>query len=244
MVILITRRVRNSTTPNPFNLFILHANRLATDRIVLGHDRGISNVTSYKSATPLVPGHSALSRFFRPPFEPVTSSDTSFPGPGSQSVFETPPCLIARDQRNTARAANLTMSNVRKTMTADPQQIAAMEASASLNSAHGGDRGVPLAFFASSTDDADAAAYLSWEARKRRQAYYYAMCALCVVPFFALLVYRGTFDSALSWYTRGETGSLTRRQRRNTLVIGIVFSGVWLVALTVFVTVMVNRKGG
>jgi hypothetical protein len=138
------------------------------------------------------------------------------------------------------------MSNVRKTMTADLQHIAAMEASTSPSATGGGDRGVPLAFFASSIDDADAdaAAYLSWEARKRRQAYYYAMCVLCVVPFFALLVYRGTFDSALSWYTRGETGSLTRRQRRNTLVVGIVFSGVWLVALTVFVTVMVNRKGG
>ncbi|KAH6651022.1 hypothetical protein F5144DRAFT_71521 [Chaetomium tenue] len=217
------------------------------DHIVLGHDRGISNVTSYKSGTPLAPGHSALSRFFRPPFEPVTSSDASFLGPGNQSVFETPPCLIARDERNTARAVNLTMSNVRKTMTADLHTIAAMEASARGSSA--GDRGGPLAFFPSTATaiddaDADAAAYLSWEARKRRQAYYYAMCVLCVVPFFALLVYRGTFDSALSWYTRGETGSLTRRQRRNTLVVGVVFSGVWLVALAVFVTVMVNRRGG
>ena len=228
---------------NSSNPSILHANQTATDHIVLGHNRGISNVTSYKSATPLVPGHSALSRFFRPPFEPVTGSDTSFTGPGNQSVFETPPCLIARDQRNTARAANLTMSNVRKTMTADLQHIAAMEANTSPSGASG-DRSVPLAFFPSSIDDADAAAYLSWEARKRRQAYYCAMCVLCVVPFFALLVYRGTFDSALSWYTRGETGSLTRRQRRNTLVVGIVFSGVWLVALAVFVTVMVNRKGG
>ncbi|KAH6853495.1 hypothetical protein B0I37DRAFT_420407 [Chaetomium sp. MPI-CAGE-AT-0009] len=216
------------------------------DRIVLGHDRGISNVTSYKSGTPLVPGNSALSRFFRPPFEPVADGHTSFPGPGSQSIFETPPCLIARDQRNTARAANLTMSTVRKTMPADLHHIATMEAGTSPGTDRGGGVGVPLAFFPSSIDDVDvdAAAYLSWEARKRLQAYYYAMCLLCVVPFFALLVYRGTFDSALSWYTRGETGSLTRRQRRNTLVIGIVFSGVWLVALTVFVTVMVNRKAG
>ncbi|KAK3300115.1 uncharacterized protein B0H64DRAFT_7404 [Chaetomium fimeti] len=214
------------------------------DRVVFGHDRGISNVTSYKSGTPLVPGNSALSRFFRPPFEPVADGDASFPGPGNQSVFETPPCLIARDQRNTVRAANLTMSNVRKTMIADLHHISAMEAGTGTGTSTT-DRGAPLAFFSSGiNDDADAAAYLSWEARKRRQAYYYAMCLLCVVPFFALLVYRGTFNSALSWYTRGETGSLTRRQRRNTMVIGIVFSGVWLVALAVFVTVMVNRKGG
>jgi hypothetical protein len=86
--------------------------------------------------------------------------------------------------------------------------------------------------------------YLSWEARRRRQAYAYAMCALCVLPFFAPLVYKGTFDAALSWYTRGETGSLTRRQRRNVLVTGIVFSGVWLVVLTVIVMVVVNRRVG
>jgi hypothetical protein len=103
------------------------------------------------------------------------------------------------------------------------RQIAAMEAGTS-----------PLAAL---TGDG----YLSWEARKRRQGYYYLMCILCVFPFMAPLVYRGTFDSALSWYTRGETGSMTARQRRNVLIIGISISSFWLCGLAVFATAMVGR---
>lgn len=175
-------------------------------------------MTSYKSGTPLVVTgrRSTLSRSFRNPYQPVgTSLRSSHPYPRATTpVFGSPPCLVARDKRDGARAAHLT---------ADLRQLAAMEA------------GTP---FGALTDEA----YLSWEARKRRQGYYYLMCILCIFPFIAPLVYRGTFDSALSWYTRGETASLTRRQRRNVLVLGIVISGVWVCALAVFVTVVVNRK--
>ena len=185
-------------------------------------------------------GRSALSRSFRHPFDPVgdgtslrNSRHHPFPVPGTQSVFDTPPCLIARDQRNGARAATMMMTGL------DLHQIATMETGTAASARTTGRGGTPF-FGAFPSEDG----YLSWEARRRRQAYAYAMCALCILPFFAPLVYRGTFDAALSWYTRGETGSLTRRQRRNVLVTGIVFSGVWLVVLAVFVTVVVNRKAG
>lgn len=175
-------------------------------------------MTSYKSGIPLVTGRSTLSRSFRNPYEPaggtsVRSSHHPYPRT-TTPAFDSPPCLVARDKRDDARAAH---------MTADLRQLAAMES------------GSP---FGTLTDEA----YLSWEARKRRQGYYYLMCILCLFPFIAPLVYRGTFDAALSWYTRGETASLTRRQRRNVLVLGVVISGVWVCALVVFVTVVVSRK--
>lgn len=67
------------------------------------------------------------------------------------------------------------------------------------------------------------------------------MCILCILPFMAPLVYKGTFNSVLSWYTKGETGHLTRRQRRNVRILGIIVSAIWLVALAVFVTLAVKR---
>ncbi len=200
-------------------LFPVYCADQTAERIVLGHDRGISNVTSYKSGTPLVMGrHSALSRNFQNPFEPVgTSIHSKRPFPCMPTtVFGSPPCLVARDKREGTRTA-AAMAN-------DLRQIAAMESGTSAFGILNGD------------------GYLSWEARKRRQGYYYLMCILCIFPFIAPLVYRGTFDSALSWYTRGEAASLTQRQRRNVLIIGITISGVWLCALAVFATAMVNRN--
>jgi hypothetical protein len=58
-----------------------------------------------------------------------------------------------------------------------------------------------------------------------------------MLPFMALLVCNGKLDSALSWDIRGETESLTRRQRRNLRVIGTAISVVWLVVIAVFVTI-------
>ncbi|GAB1310179.1 hypothetical protein MFIFM68171_00389 [Madurella fahalii] len=88
------------------------------------------------------------------------------------------------------------------------------------------------------TDDA----YLSWDARRRRKAFYYVMCILCILPFLAPLVYRGTFDSILTWYTHGETGQLSRRQRRGVLILGSAASAVWLCAIAVVVTLAVNDR--
>lgn len=182
-------------------------------------------MTSCKSGTPLISGRSANLRSFRNPFEPVGSRlSSSHPSRGHKTVFETPPFLVSRDQRDKIRAAN---------MNADLHQIAALESG---RLGVNGGRSSPFGLLLT-----EGSGYLSWEARSRRQAYYYAMCALCVFPFMAPLAYRGVFDSALSWYTRGEVASLTRQQRRNVLVLGIVLSGVWLVLLTVFVTVLVNR---
>ncbi|KAL2180177.1 uncharacterized protein P884DRAFT_192855 [Thermothelomyces heterothallicus CBS 202.75] len=213
------------------------------DRIALGCNR----VSSYRSGSPLSCRRSALSRTFDPMAD-STSQQSIFPG-GQQSVFRTRPRLIARDQRNTSRSAT-----VMRTMTADLHRIAtATETSRghtgtniSLRSGHYPlpCRGTVVDDYFFPTDSVNEEAYLSWEARRRRRVCYYAMCVLSAFPFFAPLVYRGTFDSALSWYTRGETGSLTRRQRRNVLVVGVVFAGLWLVVLAVFVTIVVNRRVG
>jgi len=180
----------------------------------INHDRGISNVTSYKSGTPLVVGRSALSRTFSP-FEPVGSSlRSSHRAPGDRSTFGSPPCLISRDKRFGPR------------MTADLHEIVTLE------EANG----------SSPFGDQSDESYLSWEARRRRQLYYCVTCVLCVFPFFAPLAYHGKFDSALSWYTRGEVASLTPRQRRVVGHLAAAFTCAWMVGVAVLATVMIYRK--
>jgi hypothetical protein len=124
------------------------------------------------------------------------------------------PHLFGRDKKNPDQGTN---------STADLRQIANLETAA---------------HFGVLTEDA----YLSWDARKRRKAYYYAMCILCVFPFMAPLVYKGTFDSVLSWCTRGEVAQLNRQQRRNVLILGSIVSAVWLCALGILITLVVNGK--
>ncbi len=177
-------------------------------------------MTSYKSATPLVAGRRALSRSFRSPYErigtPTYRERTNYQDGTPRYIFNSPPRLVPRDKRDAYRAA--------AARGADLHQIAAME--------QGNPFGLP-------TDDA----YISWEARKRRQGYYYLLCILMVFfPFISPLAYRGTFDPALSWYTRGETTSLTPRQKRNVLVFGVAISGLWVCVLAVLITIIINRK--
>jgi hypothetical protein len=186
------------------------------EKLIMGHDRGPSNVTSYKSATPLIAARSALSRPLRNPFEPAgTSLRNSGAYPGTHIIFNSPPRLVPRDKRNAARALAGTMSP-------DLRQLAALEAGAS---------------FGALADDV----YLSWEARKRRQMFYYGLCILAAVPFISPLIWRGKFDSALSWFTRGETGSLTAKQKKTVDIIGIAFWGVWLVAIAVIFTIAIQQ---
>ncbi|KAL2018404.1 hypothetical protein VTK56DRAFT_882 [Thermocarpiscus australiensis] len=180
-------------------------------RSIIRHGRN-TYVSSFCGGKSPVPAQSVLSRSFRNPFGSVYGSGRStLSFPGTPSVFD-PPRLLARDRRNYGR---------RTPMTPDPRQIADLE-------------------IAPASDDLSDDAYLSWQARRRRQAYYYLMCALCIFPFTALLAYKGTFDSALSWYTKGETAQLSRQQRRNVLVLGSVVSVVWLLAAAILVTLAVS----
>ncbi|KAK4245345.1 hypothetical protein C7999DRAFT_16425 [Corynascus novoguineensis] len=208
------------------------------DRIALGHD----NVTFYKSRVPFVHRRSALSRTFNPMAD-SSALRSAFPE-GHQSIFDIPPRLIAHDQRNTTMK-NM-MANLHRVSTAMKTTRSRTDTNASSGKGRYApqpcDSGNDRYFFP--TDCANAEDYLSWEARWRRRILYFAMCGLCIFPFIAPLVYKGTFDSALSWYTRGETGSLTRRQRRNVLAVGVAFSGMWLIVLTVFITIVVNRRMG
>ncbi|KAI1848276.1 hypothetical protein JX266_005989 [Neoarthrinium moseri] len=56
--------------------------------------------------------------------------------------------------------------------------------------------------------------FISYQARTRRRLFFYVMLSLCILPFFALLVINGNFDSSLVWFTHGEVSRLTRKQRK------------------------------
>lgn len=132
--------------------------------------------------------------------------------------FPTPPTVFGSPRLFRARLRD---GGRRTTVAADLHRIANSE---------------PTGPWGHLTDDA----YLSWEARRRRKAFYYVMCILCILPFLAPLVYQGAFDSALTWYTKGETGRLSRRQRRRVLILGSAVSAVWLCMIAVVVTLAVN----
>ncbi|KAL2165367.1 hypothetical protein VTH06DRAFT_665 [Thermothelomyces fergusii] len=218
-----------------------------TNRTAPGHNR----VTSHGSRSPLSCGCSVLSRTFDPMADSAPEQG-AFPD-GKQSVFRARPRLVARGRgSNTSRSATAT-----RTMAADLHRIATPATEATrgragttnigFRSGHyypPGSRRTGADDYFFPADGVNEEAHLSWEARRRRRVYYCAMCVLSALPFFAPLVYRGTFDPALSWYTRGEIGCLTRRQRRNVLVVGVAFAGLWLVVLAIFVTIVVSRRVG
>ena len=246
--------VSRPSYPLPHHTTAHLTNRVA-ERIAMGHDRGISNVTSYKSGTPLVPGRSAASsRVSRTPFDcpimggggtsSMRSSSTRHPFSGT---FYGPPCLVPRDRRPTMTTTGGTSNASRgrrgrrhhnsednytynPNMTHDLRQIISMEAGHfDVN---------PTGFLA--TGDG----YMSWEARQRRQAFYYLMIAMCVLPFTAPLVWAGTADTALSWYTRGEVASLTPPQRKRVPCLGCALCVMWLVVVVGVVVYIVGKKVG
>lgn len=85
-------------------------------------------------------------------------------------------------------------------------------------------------------------ATLSWDARKRREYYYYALCVLCTLPFFALLIVKDRASAALSWYTKGETCTLSTKQRRTVLRVAKISAMFWICVFTVLITVIVVQK--
>lgn len=86
-----------------------------------------------------------------------------------------------------------------------------------------------------------ADAWLSWEAQKRRQLWFYFMCALCILPFFALMIHKGKFDPALSWFTKGETDRLSWGQRRVIKILNTISLTVYTVGLFVLVVMIATR---
>ncbi|KAK3694026.1 hypothetical protein B0T22DRAFT_506163 [Podospora appendiculata] len=159
-------------------------------------------------------GRSLFPRSCRNPFGSIHESMRSSSSSPRRASITHPPHLYLRDRRNQLRHAN-----------EEPD----LYGIANLN--FGSPYGTP-------SEDA----YLSWQARKTRRFYYYIMCAMCIFPFTFPLAYRGAFDSALSWYTKGEVASMNRRQRRNVLVLGIFISCLWLCAIAVTVTLLASRS--
>jgi casein kinase I family protein HRR25 len=159
---------------------------------------------------------------------------------GSSKRISTPHRGDSSNQRRTARtmtvATTMTMSPPNLHRVPTTETVGDSGSRAGVGASVGA--GVPFGFAATENF------FPSWEARKRRQVWYYAMCALCLFPFIAPLVYWGTFDATPWRYTHGEAELLTRRQRWNILVVGVASAVAWLVVLVVLVTVMVIRKVG
>ncbi|KAH7027456.1 uncharacterized protein B0I36DRAFT_327115 [Microdochium trichocladiopsis] len=80
---------------------------------------------------------------------------------------------------------------------------------------------------------------ISYKSRARRECWFYTMVVLSIFPFFSLLVLMGVFDEALSWITKGEAHSLTKRQKRiiQTMFIAecIVYTGCMASLIVYFV---------
>jgi len=72
-----------------------------------------------------------------------------------------------------------------------------------------------------------ADAYLTYDSRVRRRAWFAFMLLISVFPFMSILVFKGKFDAALSWYTRGEVDTLTDAQKRAIRVIMILQFIIW-----------------
>lgn len=68
------------------------------------------------------------------------------------------------------------------------------------------------------------------------------MVGLSVFPFFALLAQKGVFNSALSWYTRGETDTLNRKQRSVIKFANYVSLSAYLVCVTALVIFLAIRS--
>ncbi|KAI0126933.1 hypothetical protein BJ170DRAFT_596498 [Xylariales sp. AK1849] len=78
----------------------------------------------------------------------------------------------------------------------------------------------------------------------RRQLFFSVMASLSILPFFALLVLNGTFDSSLAWFTSGEAYRLTKHQRKLIkweLLFGTIVYGS-CVAFIVTYFVVLNKK--
>ncbi|KAL2129574.1 hypothetical protein VTI74DRAFT_7562 [Chaetomium olivicolor] len=215
----------HSRKPTTFSMFCNGPSDAAQD-FVMGHHRGLSNVTGRQSADPLIDGRRSTQSYSV--HNPTNSNGDGtlrnrYPFVNGHYIFPEQPRLIPRDKRHLYRQQQQGSNGVAPSL----RQIAAM--------------GQGISPFDMPSEDA----YISWEARRRRQIYFYFLCCLCVLPFFAVLVCQGTFNNALSWYTRGETGELTRRQRRNIKIVAVVFGIIWLMLLVAFITVLaMNKQSG
>ncbi|TLD33156.1 hypothetical protein PspLS_01452 [Pyricularia sp. CBS 133598] len=82
--------------------------------------------------------------------------------------------------------------------------------------------------------------YTSHEGQEKQRRWFVLMLAVGIFPFLSVLVYLGKFDTALSWYTRGEVNGLTIAQRRIILAIMVFQFFVW----TAIIVIVVKKMGG
>ena len=73
--------------------------------------------------------------------------------------------------------------------------------------------------------------------RRRTIWYYWLLCWSCI-PFIALWAYNSRHDTALSWFTGGETNRLTPTQRRNIGLCGCL-SFLVLICIALLIAILV-----
>lgn len=83
--------------------------------------------------------------------------------------------------------------------------------------------------------------WISHEAKGKRTFAFYIMVLLSILPFFSLLVHYGVFDSALSWYTHGEVGSLTPRQKRFIFMEMVFVCVAWPTVIVLLVAHFISQ---
>lgn len=74
----------------------------------------------------------------------------------------------------------------------------------------------------------------SYQEDHRRNAFFLMIAIASVLPFISCIALSGGFNSALSWYTKGELDHFSRGQRR-FLLVEMMVSVVILTAVVVFV---------
>lgn len=77
--------------------------------------------------------------------------------------------------------------------------------------------------------------WVSWESKRKRNVWFIGMTLLSLLPFISILIHNGLFNSALSWYTRGEINELTRRQKK-FIQHEMWFAGIaWIAILAILI---------
>lgn len=207
---------------------VAHYPGYSLDHAFGGHGHDTSIVSALSSASPPIPGRAVFPRSCRNPFGFSRGSiRSSFSFPNRPPAFsiprtqETP--VRVQDAKQGKKQGKIKKYLLQRDTGPHLPRIVDEETAASFNL---------------EIDNA----HLSWDARRKRQICYYIALATCIFPFMAVLVYKGAFNSALCWYTKGEVGRLTHRQRRNIGVLGSTIAALWLVVTAVVVTLLVSRR--
>lgn len=191
---------------------VRYANSFAENRVAI-NGRETTGLSTLSSASPPAPGRPVFPRSCRNPFSSAHGSDRSSSDYRRSwaNPFERPH-LWSKDRRTSrVDCEGSYLHQLANLNVTDPFRL----------------------------DEEEG--YLSWEARRRRKQFVWFLFVLCVFPFMAPLVYKGTFDATLAWFTKGEVDCLNYRQRRKVLIFGSVITLLWLCGIAILTTLLATR---